>query len=58
MALSGLWRSVFARNRRSFRYLNRLFPRVRLAVGEPVAPALVTPESLRAAALDLRGPWK
>ena len=58
MALSGLWRSVFARNRQSFRYLNRLFPRVRLAVGEAVAPQDATPESLHAVVLELRGAWR
>jgi 1-acyl-sn-glycerol-3-phosphate acyltransferase len=54
IALSGLWRSVFARNRRA----TRLFPRVRLSVGEPVAAVHATPESLRAAVFELRGPWK
>jgi 1-acyl-sn-glycerol-3-phosphate acyltransferase len=58
MALSGLWRSLFARNRHSLRYLNRLFPRVRLAVGAPVEPAAATPERLRAAVLELRGAWR
>jgi 1-acyl-sn-glycerol-3-phosphate acyltransferase len=58
MALSGLWRSLFARNRHSLRYANRLFPRIRLAVGEPMEPAAATPERLRAAVLELRGAWR
>ena len=58
MALSGLWRSIFARNRHSLRYVNRLFPRIRLAVGDPVEPAAATPERLRAAVLELRGAWR
>ena len=58
MALSGLWRSFFARNRERLRHLRRLFPRVRLAVGEPLAPAAATPERLREAVRELRGPWR
>jgi len=58
MALSGLWRSLFARNRHNLRYLYRLFPRIRLSVGEPVAPAEVSPEKLRAAVRELRGAWR
>jgi len=58
MALSGLWRSLFARNRHSLRYANRLFPRIRLAVGDPVEPAAATPERLRAAVVELRGAWR
>jgi 1-acyl-sn-glycerol-3-phosphate acyltransferase len=58
MALSGLWRSLFTRNRARLRHIPRLFPKVRLAVGEPVAPAYATPEGLHAAVLTLRGDWK
>jgi hypothetical protein len=58
MALSGLWRSLFTRNRARLRHLGRLFPKVRLAVGEPVAAAYATPEGLHAAVLMLRGDWK
>ena len=58
MALSGLWRSVFARNREKLRHLRRLFPRVRLAVGEALAPAAATPGHLRERVLALRGPWR
>ena len=58
VALSGLWRSLFARNRDKLRHITRLFPRIRLRVGEPISPAAVTPESLHAEVLALRGPWK
>jgi 1-acyl-sn-glycerol-3-phosphate acyltransferase len=58
MALSGLWRSLFTRNRHRLRHARRLFPRVRLAVGEPVAAATATPQALQAAVSSLRGPWK
>jgi 1-acyl-sn-glycerol-3-phosphate acyltransferase len=58
MALSGLWRSLFARNRHRLRHANRLFPRVRLSVGEPVPAGAATPQALQAAVSSLRGPWK
>ncbi|MCC7486940.1 MAG: MFS transporter [Burkholderiales bacterium] len=55
MALSGLWQSLFAR---SHAKVTGLFPRIRLAVGERVAPAAATPERLRELVLGLRGEWK
>ncbi len=58
MALSGLWQSLFARNRDKLRHLGRLFPRVRLAVGDALEPARATPEDLHAAVLRLRGEWR
>jgi 1-acyl-sn-glycerol-3-phosphate acyltransferase len=58
MALSGLWRSLFTRNRARLRHATNLFPKVRLSVGEPVAPANATPEGLHAAVLALRGAWR
>ncbi|MEA3154395.1 MAG: hypothetical protein QOK44_1984 [Betaproteobacteria bacterium] len=58
MALSGLWQSVFARNRGKLRHLTKLFPKVRLAVGDPMAPAAVSPEALQASVLKLRGDWR
>jgi 1-acyl-sn-glycerol-3-phosphate acyltransferase len=58
MALSGLWRSLFTRNRARLRHVTKVFPKVRLAVGEPVTPALARPESLQAAVLALRGDWR
>ncbi|HEV3008284.1 MAG TPA: MFS transporter [Burkholderiales bacterium] len=58
MALSGLWRSLFTRNRARLRHVTKVFPKVRLAVGEPVTPVLARPESLQAAVLALRGDWR
>jgi len=58
MALSGLWQSLFARNRDKLRHAMRLFPKIRLAVGEPLAPQQVSPQGLHASVLELRGAWK
>jgi hypothetical protein len=58
MALSGLWRSLFARNGARLRYLSRLFPRIRLSAAAPVAPEAVTLERLQSAVQELRGGWK
>jgi 1-acyl-sn-glycerol-3-phosphate acyltransferase len=58
MALSGLWRSLFTRNRARLRHLTKVFPKIRLSVGEPLAPADASPEALHAAVLTLRGGWK
>jgi 1-acyl-sn-glycerol-3-phosphate acyltransferase len=58
MALSGLWRSVFARNPDKLRHARQLFPRIRFAVGEAFAAEQVTPEKLHAAVLELRGAWR
>ena len=58
VALSGLWESLFARNRAKLRHTAKLFPRIRLAVGELFTPATVSPEGLRTAVRELRGDWK
>lgn len=58
MALSGLWQSLFARNRDKLRHAMRLFPKIRLAVGEPLAPQQVSPQGLHSSVLTLRGEWK
>ncbi len=58
LALSGLWQSIFARNRDKLRYAMKLFPKVGLAVGEPIDPAAVTPDGLYGAVCALRGNWK
>ncbi len=58
MALSGLWQSLFARNRDKLRHLGRLFPRIRLCVGEPLERDAVSPERLREQVLALRGAWQ
>ena len=58
MALSGLWRSLFARNPGKLQHARHLFPRIRLAIGDPFGPQQVTPEKLQAAVLELRGAWR
>jgi 1-acyl-sn-glycerol-3-phosphate acyltransferase len=57
LAISGLWGSPFSRRRRGLaRYLpRRLWPRIRVRIGAPVAPQDVTPESLREKVIALRG---
>jgi len=58
MALSGLWQSLFARNRDKLKHATRLFSRIRITVGEHIAPSSAAPETLRAAVSALRGDWK
>jgi len=58
MALSGLWQSVFARNRDKLARIGQLFPKIGLAVGAPLAPQEATPEALHAAVHALRGDWR
>jgi 1-acyl-sn-glycerol-3-phosphate acyltransferase len=58
MALSGLWQSLFARNRDKLSHIGRLFPNIGLSVGEAVAPAQATPETLQSTVLALRGTWR
>jgi 1-acyl-sn-glycerol-3-phosphate acyltransferase len=59
MALSGLWQSLFARNRDKLRYATwLLWKRIALAIGEPVDTAKATTENLRAIVLGLRGDRK
>jgi len=61
MALSGLWGSFFSRkDGAAMSKLGRLIPfrKIGLSVGEPVAPALATPELLQAQVLALRGDWR
>jgi 1-acyl-sn-glycerol-3-phosphate acyltransferase len=55
ISLSGLWKSIFARNKQVSIPFARLFPTVRLNVGSPVDPALATPDTLRAAVITLQG---
>jgi 1-acyl-sn-glycerol-3-phosphate acyltransferase len=61
MALRGLWGSLLTRSpgnpfERSFR--RGPFSRLSLVVGQPVAPALATPEALYEQVRALRGEWK
>ncbi len=61
MALSGLWGSFFSRQdgpamTKPFR--RGLFSPIALSVGEEQAPQTVTPETLQALTLALRGDWR
>jgi 1-acyl-sn-glycerol-3-phosphate acyltransferase len=58
VGLSGLWGSPFSRCHRGIgRYLpRRLWARIDVRIGAAVPPAAVTPESLRALVVTLRGP--
>lgn len=61
MGLSGLWDSPFSRFERTLHRritLATLFRRVRLVIGEALAPAAITPEGLRARVVTLRGEWR
>ena len=56
MALSGLWEGLFARNPARLRHAGKLlYKRIALAIGDPVMPALATPEHLQSIVLQLRG---
>jgi 1-acyl-sn-glycerol-3-phosphate acyltransferase len=55
MALSGLWKSIFARNAQVSVPFAKLFPTVRLNVGAPVEAALATPERMHAEVRMLQG---
>jgi 1-acyl-sn-glycerol-3-phosphate acyltransferase len=63
LALKGLWGSFFSRRggpamSKPSRAIRGLFSRIALEAGAPVAPALVTPESLQATVQTMRGEWK
>jgi 1-acyl-sn-glycerol-3-phosphate acyltransferase len=58
MALSGLWRTLFTRNRARLWHAAQLFPRIQVSVGEPVPAASVDPKGLQAAVLAMRGEWR
>ena len=61
MALRGLWGSFFSRKdgRAMSRPAHlRPFARIALYVGRPLAPELVTPDTLRAEVAQLRGEWR
>ena len=55
ISLSGLWKSIFARNKQVSIPFARLFPTVRLNVGNPVAPDAATPDAIRTAVMALQG---
>jgi hypothetical protein len=54
MALRGLWRSIFSRNRNKWKVAT-LFPAISLAIGAPVRPEEATPEALHAIVSRLAG---
>jgi 1-acyl-sn-glycerol-3-phosphate acyltransferase len=61
MALSGLWGSFFSRKdgaamSKPWRFVP--FRKIRLSVGDAVAPAQAAPEFLQARVLELRGDWR
>ena len=61
MALRGLWGSVFSRaaDARWPRPVQKgVMSRLTLAVGEPIEPALATPERLQSVVMELRGARK
>lgn len=59
MALSGLWESLFARHPGKLaRVPWRLFPRIRVAVGDAVPATAAAPDALRATVAILRGEWR
>jgi 1-acyl-sn-glycerol-3-phosphate acyltransferase len=53
MALSGLWQSIFSRNR-SRKGFFKLFPKVRLNVGRAIEPLQVSPQQLRDLVIELQ----
>jgi 1-acyl-sn-glycerol-3-phosphate acyltransferase len=57
-AVSGLWGSMFSRQRKEFwrRLPRRFLSRIDVRVGPPLAPAEVTLEALHARVSALRGP--
>jgi len=60
MALRGLWGSFFSRSSQgiAMRRLRRLFSKIALVAGPPLAPERATPETLRETVLALRGDWR
>jgi 1-acyl-sn-glycerol-3-phosphate acyltransferase len=57
MALSGLWDSMFSRKYRAVwqRWPRRFWPKIKMRVGAPIAPEVVTIERLRERVMELRG---
>ena len=54
MALSGLWQSIFSRNR-SRKHFVKLFPKVRLNIGRALAPTGFSLEHVRDMVMQLQG---
>ena len=57
MALCGLWGSVFSRAPGA-PWPRRVWSRVELRIGPPLAPEGLTAEQLEAAVRALRGTWR
>jgi len=57
MAISGLWASMFSRAEKVIwrRLPRRLFARIVVSAGAPVAPGLAEPAAMRETVLALRG---
>jgi len=61
VALRGLWGSAFSRAPglpRPIRALGKLFSRLSIEVGAPLAPAFATPAALQQQVAELRGSWR
>lgn len=60
LALSGLWDSIFSRKEKSVWrcWPKRVWPKIALRAGTPVAAFHATPEDLRARVATLRGAWQ
>lgn len=54
MALSGLWQSIFSRNR-SRKHFVKLFPKARLRIGSALDPSDINPQQLRDTVIQLQG---
>jgi 1-acyl-sn-glycerol-3-phosphate acyltransferase len=63
LALKGLWGSFFSRRggaamTKPIALVRRLFSRIALEAGAPIAPALATPEFLQEKVQTMRGEWQ
>ncbi len=54
MSLSGLWQSIFSRNR-SRKHFVKLFPTVHLNIGRAIDPSDISPQQLRDTVIQLQG---
>jgi 1-acyl-sn-glycerol-3-phosphate acyltransferase len=57
MAITGLWASMFSRAEKVIwrRLPRRLFAKITVSAGPPVAPQLAAPDAMREVVLALRG---
>ena len=54
MSLSGLWQSIFSRNR-SRKHFFKMFPTVHLNIGRAIDPSDISPQQLRDTVIQLQG---